>query len=124
MQSCLFQSRQVYSAKSIVTLSLVSVWIASSQGSEHRRTQGTNLDALFIMQVPPFKAVLMNTIPNVVVISCNMAEVLRHQKLCSSWMLSRWHFQVVKNDVYLLPVWLVEPIRQHHQVFLGISSLV
>ena len=46
IQLCLFQGRQVYSAKLIVTLSLVSVWIASSQGSEHRRTQSTNLSAL------------------------------------------------------------------------------
>ena len=66
----------------------------------------------------------MNTIPNVVVISYNMVEVLRHQKLISGWMLTRWHFQVVKDDVYLLPVRLLEQIRQHLPVFLRISSLV
>ena len=48
---------------------------------------------------PSVLAVLMNTIPNVVVISLNMAEVLRHQKLISGWMLTRWHFQVVKDDL-------------------------
>ena len=35
-----------------------------------------------------FKAVLMNTIPNVVVLSYNMAEVFRDQKMFSGWMLS------------------------------------
>ena len=77
MQSCLFQGRQVYSAGFFVTVSLVSIGIASSHGGEHRKTYGTNLSALFTMQVPPFKAVLMNTIPNVHVLSYNMAEVLR-----------------------------------------------
>ena len=66
----------------------------------------------------------MNTIPNVVVISYNMAEVLLHQKLISGWMLTRWHFLVVKDDVYLLPVRFLVPIRQHLPVFLRISSSV
>ena len=77
MQSCLFQGRQVYGAGFFVTVSLVSIGIASSHGGEHRKTYGTNPSALFTMQVPPFKAVLMNTIPNVDVLSYNMAEVLR-----------------------------------------------
>ena len=35
---------------------------------------GMDLDALFIMQVPEFKAVLMNTMPNVDELSGNVAE--------------------------------------------------
>ena len=47
-----------------------SLLIASSHGGEHRM----NLSAPFIIHVPPFKAVLMNTIPNVDVLSSNVAE--------------------------------------------------
>ena len=66
MQSCQYQARQVYSAKFFVTVSLDS--IASSHG-EDRKTHCSNLGAPFIMQFPPFKAVLRNTIPNVDVLS-------------------------------------------------------
>ena len=43
MQSCLFQGRQVYSAGFFLTVSLVSIGIASLHCGEHRKTYGTNL---------------------------------------------------------------------------------
>ena len=60
-----------------MTVSLDSIEIASSHGGEHRKTYSMNLSAPFIMQVPPFKAVLMNTMPNVDELSGNVAEATR-----------------------------------------------
>ena len=64
----------VYSAGFFVTVSLDSIEVASSHGREHGKTNGMNLSAPFIMEVPPFKAVLMNTLPNVDELSGNVTE--------------------------------------------------
>ena len=48
--------------------------IASSHCSEQGKTYGMNLSAPFIVQVPPFKAVLMKTMPNVDMLFGNVTE--------------------------------------------------
>ena len=55
----------VYSAGFFVTVSRGSIEIASSHCSEQGKTYCMNLSAPFIMQVPPFKVVLMKTMPDV-----------------------------------------------------------
>ena len=53
-----------------MTVSLEFIEIASSHCFEHRKTSGIILCASFIMQVPPFKAVPMKTLPDVDVHRC------------------------------------------------------
>ena len=60
----------VYSAGFFVRVSPGSIEIASSHCSEQGKTYCMNLSASFIMQVPPFKAVLMKTLPVVDVHRC------------------------------------------------------
>ena len=60
----------VYSAGFFVTVSPGSIEIASWHCSEQGKTYCMNLSAPFIMQVPPFKAVLMKTMPDVDVHRC------------------------------------------------------
>ena len=60
----------VYSAGFFVTVSPGSIEIASSHCSEQGKTYCMNLSAPFIMQVPPFKAVLMKTMPDLDVHRC------------------------------------------------------
>ena len=55
----------VYSAGLFVTVSPGSIEIASSHCSKQGKTYCMNLSAPFIMQVPPFKAVLMKKMPDV-----------------------------------------------------------
>ena len=61
---CPKEGMVLYSAGFFVTVSFESIGIASSHCNEHGKTHCMNLSAPFIMQVPPFKAVLMNTMPN------------------------------------------------------------
>ena len=60
----------VYSAGFFVTVSPGSIEIESSHCSEQGKTYCMNLSAPFIMQVPPFKAVMMKTMPDVDVHRC------------------------------------------------------
>ena len=57
-----------------VTLSPDSIKVGSSHRGKCRKTDGMDLDALFIMQVPPFKAVHQDMMPNVDELSSNVAE--------------------------------------------------
>jgi len=64
----------VYSAGFFVTVSPESMELASSHCNQANKTYCLNLSAPFIMQVPPFKAVLMKTLPNVDVLFGNETE--------------------------------------------------
>ena len=55
----------VHSAGFFVTVTPRSIKIAFSHCSEQGKTYFMKFSASFIMQVPPFKAVLMKTIPEV-----------------------------------------------------------
>merc|ERR1712012_781699 len=68
------RAKVVYSAGFFVTVSPESIEIASSRCNEQGKTYCMNLSAPFIMQVPPFKAVLMKTMPNVDVLFGNETE--------------------------------------------------
>ena len=61
------------SAGFFVTVSYVSIGIASPHGVD-RKTYSMDPSAPLIMQVPLFMVVLMNTIPNVDVLSGNMVR--------------------------------------------------
>ena len=68
------KAKVVYSAGFFVTVSPESIEIASSHCKEQGKMYCMNLSAPFIMQVPPFKAVLMKTMPNVDVLFGNETE--------------------------------------------------
>ena len=68
------KAKVVYSARFFVTVSPGSIEIASSHCSEQGKTYGMSPSAPLIIQVSPFKAVLMKTMPNVDVLFGNMIE--------------------------------------------------
>eukprot|EP00450_Noctiluca_scintillans_P004816 CAMPEP_0194502548 /NCGR_PEP_ID=MMETSP0253-20130528/26108_1 /TAXON_ID=2966 /ORGANISM="Noctiluca scintillans" /LENGTH=474 /DNA_ID=CAMNT_0039344711 /DNA_START=40 /DNA_END=1464 /DNA_ORIENTATION=- len=68
------KAKVVYSAGFFITVSPESIELASSHCNEKGKTYCMNLSAPFIMEVPPFKEVLMKTMPNIDVLFGNETE--------------------------------------------------
>ena len=64
----------VYSTGFFIKVSPESITLASSHCNVKGKTYYMNLSAPFIMEVPPFKEVLMKTMPNIDVLFGNMTE--------------------------------------------------
>merc|ERR1711976_871341 len=68
------QAKIIYSAGFFITVSTESMKLAQAEAAKSGATYCLNLSAPFLMQVPPFKAFILESLPMVDYLFCNETE--------------------------------------------------